>query len=452
MPVHDTVAQPRTEPDETLVPVDDRNGTADTSLDPQAAVSEGGRSWRFWRSWGWRRWLVAAVVVALVAAAATGWVLLRSGEEPAVRSITAAATVGEATRAVSASGTLEPAQSEILGFEVSGTVTAVLVDLGDTVKKDDALARVSTTLLDARLEAAQSAVGAAEDELDDAEEGGSSVVLSAAQAQLVTARDDLRAAQEGVENAVLRAPFAGQVVGLELAVGDVVGTTGSGSADSGASGMGAPAAGSTSASEPSSAGSIEVSSVDRFVVETTVSSSDLASVKKGLHVEVTGAEMDETLYGTVSEVGRVATTTSAGAAAFPVTVELTGEVEGVYGGTAATVDIIVEKRTDVLTVPTRALRSEDGRIFVVLVGADGETAQRDVEVGETYGEATEILDGLEDGDQVEMVSVQGGGTGGFRGGGGGGGLPGDGQMPPGGMPGGGMRGGMPGGGMPGGTQ
>jgi multidrug efflux pump subunit AcrA (membrane-fusion protein) len=455
VPVHDTVAQPRTEPDDALVPADDLDGTADTSSESPTAVSEGGRSrrlWRSWRSWGWRGWLVVAVVAALVAAGATGWMLLRSGEEPAVRSITATATVGEATRTVSASGTLEPTQSSTLGFEVSGTVTAVLVDLGDTVKKNQALARVSTTLLDAQLEAAQSAVDAAEDELDDAEEGGSSVVLSAAQAQLVTARDDLRAAQEAVENAVLRAPFAGQVVSLDLSVGDVVGT-GSGSAGTATSGMGAPAAGATSTADSSSGGSVEVASVDSFVVETTVSSSDLESVKKGLQAEVTAAEVDETLYGTVSDVGRVATTTSAGAAAFPVTVELTGDVDGVYGGTSATVDIVVEKRVDVLTVPTRALRSEEGRTYVVLVGADGESAQRDVEVGETYGEATEILDGLEDGDQIEMMSLPGGGgggTGGFPGGGGD--LPGGGQMPPGGMPGGGMRGGMPGGGMPGGTR
>lgn len=441
MPVHDAVAQPSTQPDEALGPANDRDGTA-----PSPRPAGLGRA----RSCGWRRWLVAATVAAVLVAAVTGWVMLRSGEETAVRSVTATATVGEAVRTVTASGTLEPAQSSTLGFEVSGTVTAVLVDLGDTVKKDQALARVSTTLLDAQLEAAQSAVVAAEDELDDAEEDGTSLALSAAQAQLVTAEDDLEVAGEAVEGAVLRAPFGGQVVSLDLSEGDVVGASVSGGGAAAASG------GSTSTADSTMVGSVEVSSVDRFVVETTVSSSDLASVKKGLQAEVTAAEVDETLYGTVSDVGRVATTTSTGAAAFPVTVELTGDIEGVYGGTTATVDIVVEKRTDVLTVPTRALRSEDGRTYVALVAADdGETSQRDVEVGETYGEVTEILDGLEDGDQVEMISLPGAGagTGGVPGGGRGQGFPGGGQMPSGGFPGGAVPGGgVRGGGTIGGTQ
>ncbi len=448
MPVHDTVAQARTEPNEALVPVEDRDGTADASSASQTGGSEAGRSSRFrqarqaWRSWGWRGWLIVAIVLGLVAAAVAGWALMRSGEETTARTITATASLGEASRTVSASGTLEPAQSEAIGFAVSGTVTAVLVDLGDQVTKDQPLARISTELVDAQLEAAQSTVAAAQDELDSAQDDDSSVMLSAANAQLVTAEDDLRAAREAVESAVLRAPFDGQVVSLDLDVGDVVGTgaSGSGIASSATSGKGATTGGSEGASE-TSGGTINVASVDRFVVETTVSSSDLKSVKKGLQVQITAAEVEEMLYGTVSEVGRVATTTSSGGAAFPVTVELTGDVEGIYGGTSATVSIVVEKRLDVLTVPTQALRSEDGRTYVELVGPEGETIQRDVQVGETYGESTEILDGLSEGEQIEIMSLPGGGgdrTGGgeFPGGGGGGGRDGGrgggGQLSPGG--------------------
>ena len=390
---------------------------------------------------------MAVLVGVLAAATVVGWVLLRQDEAPAAESIMATASTGEVTRTVSASGTIEPAESESLSFAVSGTVSGVLVELGDIVAEGQALARVDKELLEAELDAAKSTVAAAEEDVEDAE-GGSSVQLAAAQAQLTTARDDLRAAREAVAYAVLRAPFAGQVVSLDLAVGDVVGGSGSGASSSGASSGGALPGAQSSSGSTDSAAAIEIASVDRFVVETAVSSTDLESVKKGLQVEVTATGVEETLYGTVSEVGRVATTSSAGGAAFPVTVELTGEVSGVYGGTSANAEIIVQKRSDVLTVPTRAVRSEDGATYVLLVGEDGKTSRRFVEIGETDGASTEILEGLVDGDQVEVISLPAGG--GRPGGGEGGGFPG-GRVPGGGIPGGGFpSGGFPGGGFPGG--
>ncbi len=69
--------------------------------------SEAGRSSRFRqarkasRSWGWRGWLIVAIVLGLVAAAVTGWALMRSGEETTARTITATASLGDGRHVLS---------------------------------------------------------------------------------------------------------------------------------------------------------------------------------------------------------------------------------------------------------------------------------------------------------------------------------------------------------------
>lgn len=391
-----------------------------------------------------RRWLAVAVLALVVLGAGITWRAVDSDGTPTAQSITATATVGEATRTVSASGTLQPAQSESLTFQVSGTVAQVLVALGDQVTEGQELARVDDSLLRSQLEAAQSTVTAAEDDLETAASSSSTsaVRLAAAQAQLTTARDDLAAATQAVDDAVLRAPFAGQVVSLDLSVGQVVGSQGGAPASSGGMSMGS----SSSTSSSSATGSIQVASVGQFVVDTTVGSADLDSIRTGLQAEITASGVADTLYGTVTEVSRVATTSNSGSAAFPVTVTLTGEVTGVYGGTSAQLQIIVAKRADVLTVPTRAVHSEDGATYVLVVTDGADPVRRDVTIGETYGSSTEITQGLTDGEKVEVISLPAGaGSGGQRG------MPSD-DLPSGGFPGGGSfpEGGFPGGGFPGG--
>jgi len=408
-----------------------------------------------------RRWLVAALAAAVViVAAGLTWRARAADDSTTAQSITATATVGDATRSVSGSGTLQPAQSETLSFAVSGTVTQVLVALGDQVTEGQELATVDDALLQSQLTAAQSTVTAAEDDLETAASGSSSVRLAAAQAQLVVARDDLTSAEQAVTNAVLRAPFTGEVVALDLTVGQTVSASGGTSAGSGASGAGGGSMGGTAGvsvtTASSSAGTIQVASVIQFVVDTAVSSTDLASIRTGLQAEITATGVTDKLYGTVTEVSRVATTSSSGSAAFPVTVTLTGNVDGVYGGTSATIQIIVAKRSDVLTIPTRAVHSENGTTYVTVVADGKEPAKRTVTVGETYGTNTEVTAGLTKGEKVEVISLPAGvGTGGNRGTGngqfpGGGQLPGGGQFPGDGqMPGGGQFPG--GGGFPGGA-
>src|SRR6185437_8315166 len=96
----------------------------------------------------------------------------------------------------------------------------------------------------------------------------------------------------------------------------------------------------------------------------------LAKIKKGLQAVVTLTGATQPIYGTVASVGIIANTssstsqTSGNTASFAVTIDVTEAQKGLFAGASATVSIIVEQRDDVLTVPTAALSTVDGKTVV----------------------------------------------------------------------------------------
>lgn len=381
-----------------------------------------------------RAWL--AVPVALVVVAGGGvWLLTRdsTAAETSTTTIVSSQTIEQT---VSADGTIAARKSSDESFAVSGTVTKVLVAEGDKVKKGAALARVDDTALVASRAAALTSLEAAVTQLDeDDDSGASDVQLAADNAAVVSARADLADARAAVDDATLRASIAGTVTSIDLAKGDVTGSSSSGSGSS--SGMGGDSSDSSTTSDTST-GTISIVSTNSFVVDGTVAAADADQLEKGLQAEITATGVDDTIYGTVSEVGLVAQTNDSGAAVFPVTIQVTGKQEGLYAGVSAAVSIVVKQIPDVLTVATNALSTEDGKTYVTKL-VDGKEVKTEVETGETYGMLTEVTSGIEEGDEIVVQGFRArtGGSGQQQGG-----FPGGGEMPdfsqlPGGMPAGG---------------
>lgn len=385
-----------------------------------------------------RRLVLSLVALVVVAGVAGGWLLLRGGEPAAATTTTATVQTQTLKQTVTASGTVAAATTAELSFDVSGTVTAVYVEPGEKVKKGQRLAAIDDDVLQAELDAAESSLTAARtarslDVADDASE----VQLAADDAAVLAAESKLAQAQDAVDDAVLRSTTKGTVTDVGLEVGD---TAGSGSVT-----------GSAGSADGSDSGTITVVSTGEFVVDASVASADIEKVSVGLQAELSVSGVDETVYGTVEEVGLVAETDSTGAAVFPVTIQVTDQRDDLFGGTSADVAIVVSQRADVLTVDSRAITTEGDKTYVEKVtdSKTGTTERTEVEVGETSGMATEITSGLSEGDVVEVAGFAGpGGTGGDQkmqqlreqmqqnGGFPGGGFPGGGT---GGLPGGGSR-------------
>lgn len=333
-----------------------------------------------------RRWWILLLVVVLLSGGGAWFALAGGQATDNTTRITETVSRGTYKSTVSATGTITPKRDKDVSFTSSGTVTAVEVAVGDRVQKGDVLARIDSTALVAQRDAAQSQVTAAQTQLDG-DSSASSTQLAADEASLAAAKSQLAQAQTAVDNAVLRAPFAGQVSKVGYAVGDLVGGT---------SGQGNGNSGSTTAA-------ITVISPRTLLVDANVSASDVSRLKNGMQAEITPTGGGQVVYGTVSEIGVIASASSSGAAQFPVTIAVTGTPSGLYPGSSATVAITVSQATNVLTVPTQALHSSGNTTYVYVISGSNRV-KTTVTIGASYGPQTEVLSGLKEGDTVEVIS------------------------------------------------
>lgn len=377
---------------------------------------------RAWRRT--RRWVRALVVALAVGAVATGtwWFTLRdassaAAEEPVTRTVTASLTTMEKT--VDGTGTLTPAVQEDVSFAVSGTVTSVAVTQGQTVTAGQTLATVDTLRLDADLLAAKATLATAQARLDDAQDADdgtstSDAQIASAQAQVEVAQAQVDDAQAALADATLVAPVAGLLTAVNLEVGDAV----AGGGDTGAT---SPQGGDTT-----STAQFTIVGTDAWQVEVGVSDADVALVEVGDQAELTVDGADGTVFGTVASVGLLSTSED-GVPSYPVTIDVTGDQDGLHDGVSADVSIVCERRTDVLTVPSMAVSTVDGQTVVTKVEADGTQVETPVTTGETADNLTEITDGLAEGDAVVLAvftpraTQDGGGQQSFP-------VPGDGDM------------------------
>ena len=397
-----------------------------------------------------KKWLLLSVAfVVLVAAGVGGWMLSRSRSNTANQSTsrTVQATLGTQTQTVSLDGTLSPRKQSDVNFAVSGTITTVYVKAGDTVSKGQKLARVDDTDLQDAVDVASANLTTANANYDEVvDNDGSSAAIASAKAQVSSAKAALTSAKQDLANAVLRSPIAGTVAAVNADEGDSV--TGSGSSSSskssGSGGSSSSGSGSSSTTSTTSTAQFSVISTATWKLEGTVGSADLGSLKAGQSVEVTPSGAAEAIKGTVASVGIVATSTSDGAATFPVVINLSGTHKDLYSGTTGTAVITTGSYDNVLTVPTAAIRTENGKTVVTKVNGTA-TSTVEVTVGKVFGTYTQITKGLSEGDSVQITFTRPSGTsssgtnnqngGGFGGGGFGGGGLGGGQ-PPGGVTGG----------------
>ncbi len=172
-----------------------------------------------------RRWQDPTVLGVLVLAVAVigfaiWWFLIRTTDGGTAAATptdqVVAATTGDMSRTVSATGTVAAAQSASLSFSSPGTVTAVNVKAGDTVTTGEVLASIDPVQLQADVSAAQSSVASAEAKLsDDRAAGASSAQLAADEASVTSATDALTSAQADLAGASLVSTFDGTVASVE---------------------------------------------------------------------------------------------------------------------------------------------------------------------------------------------------------------------------------------------
>ncbi len=392
-----------------------------------------------------RRTIVVAVAVVALAGGGCWWLLGRGSGAADAATRTVAASLTTMQKTVEATGTLAPTVQQDVSFAVSGTVTSVDVALGDTVTAGQTLATVDTLELDADLLSARADLAQAQAEASNLKSSGSSAQIAAASARVDVAAAAVTTAEDDVAAATLVAPVGGLVTTVGIETGDKVsGGQSSSQSSKGSQAPGGSDTGSGGSTSSSSTGQFTIVGTDSYQVSVTVGAADLPNITVGDQVEMTADSLSGTVFGLVESIGLVPSTTS-GTAAYPVVVAVTGDTSALHDGVSVTAQIVYERRTDVLTVPSLAVTTTDGTSTVRKVDDDGKVTQTEVEIGEVSGQLTEIVSGLAEGDQVQVSTAQartgtGRDSGGFQ-------MPDGGQMPQ--MPDGQMPQ-MPGGQMPGG--
>jgi macrolide-specific efflux system membrane fusion protein len=301
--------------------------------------------------------------------------------------------------AVKATGVVKPMiGAEVkVGSRASGVVQRLRVRVGDTVGKGQLLAELDTRELMARraqaaaaLESARAALAYAEADLSRKRELAAARLLPASELDLAERASAVARQQEAeaaaslelaatqLEYGRIHAPIAGVVASVSTQEGETV-----------AASLAAPTF-------------VTLLDLTRLEVWAYVDETDIGRIRRGQPARFTvdtypGQEFE----GRVTEVYPQAAIRDN--VVNYVTVVRFEPPSGhlLRPEMTATVRIAVELREDVLAVPRRAVRREDGRAFVVLRRGDA-LERRRVETGGRDESHWEIKDGLAEGDEVAV--------------------------------------------------
>jgi macrolide-specific efflux system membrane fusion protein len=418
---------------------------------------------------------VSLVAVVLAIAVGAYFLFFQSNSQAASTTRPSIAVArGDVTASVSSSGTVESGQSASPQFETSGTVTAILVKVGQTVSKNAALARIDSTNAERQVRiavqnqiAAANSVTDAEATLTEAEDvaasptptpatgqsqGQSQVVsVTSATASLAKARagkeqadSDLEAANATVTATTLRAPIAGTITAINGSVGANAGSSSSSGSGSGST---APTTGSggssssTTTTTTATGGFMDIANMKAMQVVASFAEADAVKIKvKQSATVVLNADPNTNLAATLTSISPTPVTSN-GVVSYSAYFALTKLPAGTRMGQTANVTVQTAKATNVLFVPSTAVTTTGGTYTVTLPDGGG---TKPVQVGVRGDSFTQITSGLKEGDKVELIQGPIGGGTGAGGQGAGAGRPGGGGQP------GGGGGGLPGGGAGGG--
>jgi len=322
-----------------------------------------------------------------------------------------------------------------LDFEVSGTVSKVNVQVGQTVKAGDILAELDDTDLQLAVTQATNALGKAEANYTDAvnqreiDKMDSKIKVDEAKAKwdaktddtalkaayelelkkyqtlvnsnssiqnaklsLEEAKNDLQEAKNNLNKIYLKAPIDGAIMNINYKVGEVVTETQT-----------------TTNNNSSSSSSAFMTIVDPSViyVTATATETDITGIATGQQMRVAIDSVSlENVAGEVVSVSDIPTIDSSGVVTYQVTGKLAEANPIIKDGMTAFITFLKKEKTDVLLVPNKAIFVEDGKQYVNVKQSDGKTKKTAITGGLTNGIQTEVVEGLKQGETVVIGGVQ----------------------------------------------
>ena len=351
-----------------------------------------------------RRPKPAVVGLVVLALCGTG-LLLRFGpwsnRQRDLTPFTTTAERGVLSGVITASGELQAQQKVNVSPRKQGLLDELLVDEGDVVEEGQVLAVMDRSDLDDRLQERQALLRQAEANYqskkeeferdsklyangvisaDDFSDGRFEVL--ARQAALVAARERLEQLEQESREQRIRAPFAGTITARYAEPGSFVTPTTAASATAGAT----------------SSSIVELS--QGLEVTARVPESDIGRIVTGQNAEIrVDAFPDERFMAKVSEIAPRAEKED-NVTSFEVKLNFVNPPKKLKIGMTADINFQTGRSSPKLLVPTVAIVTEDGKPGVLLVDENQKPRFQPVELGNSSGDQTAILNGLESGTRV----------------------------------------------------
>ncbi|TAH50848.1 MAG: efflux RND transporter periplasmic adaptor subunit [Chloroflexota bacterium] len=191
------------------------------------------------------------------------------------------------------------------------------------------------------------------------------------QAAVAQAEQQLKQAQLNLENATLKASFAGVITNVNIVPG-------------------------------SNSSGVAMTLVDRdpLHVELRLSENDVVQAALNQNVKLSIDSIANWLAdGTVTYISPISSVSN-GVVTYQVRVDFADTDPRVKVGMTSNVDIVTSQKENVLLVPNSALLPQGSQRVVQILGADGKVQDVPVEIGISDGAQTEIISGVNEGQQI----------------------------------------------------
>lgn len=381
---------------------------------------------------GWKRpaLILVGFAVLVGGGAALAWPMLFGRNNPTATYQFATVTRGDIEDVVTATGTLQPREYVDVGAQVSGQLKKIHVEVGSMVEAGDLLGEIDSTVYLSKVDAARAQLRNLRAQLKEreaqvalaqvqfkrqtalmAEDATTTEALQTADATLKSAEAQLEALRAQIEQyestlrgdeanlqyARIMSPMSGTVVSVTARQGQTL---------------------NTNQSAPTI---LRVADLSTMTVQTQVSEADVSRLRLGMAAYFTTlGSKGKRWYGKLTKIEPTPTVTN-NVVLYNALFDVPNDDGQLMTQMTAQVFFIVAEAKDVLQIPVAALnqgnrpqRRADGaappprpagaggarRVTVKVLKADNTLEDRQIEVGVSNRVQTQVVSGLEEGEQV----------------------------------------------------
>jgi multidrug efflux pump subunit AcrA (membrane-fusion protein) len=273
---------------------------------------------------------------------------------------------------------LQKAQLDLAQAKANLDLQQTIVNARQNLLQQGAIPRRDFETANAALVQAKAAYDIANQHLNSLKSVSQTATINNAQGALESATGKYEAAQAGLSYSDIRSPIDGVVTDRPLFAGEMANT---------------------------GQAIVTVMDTSTLLAKVHLSQEQTAGLKVGGDATLTFRGQDEPAHGKISLISPAL---DAGSTTLEVWVAVPNKSGKYKAGTPVHVSLAAHTLEDAVTVPNEALiTTKAGTPAVMVIGPDSVAHQKDVKTGITDGQDTQILSGVQPGDQVVTTGAYG---------------------------------------------